>query len=120
MKEKYGAQIAEDVTQYLKGTGLLNDDAFARERARHLAVNRVRGNRAIEADLLRKGIDRTLIFEAIQAAREELSEAAAIRTLLEKRKPSLSSTKRAWREKTGRYLLSKGFPAGVICEILNE
>jgi len=117
---KHSGEIAAEVIRQLQDEGFLNDEAFARERARQLAVGRLEGNRAIEADLLRKGIDRSIITGAIQAAREELSEPEAIRKLLLKREhPSLPQD-RSWMQKTGRYLLSKGFSTGLIFEVLNE
>ena len=116
----HGGKIAAEVIRQLHADGLLNDEAFARERARQLAIGRLEGNRAIEVDLLRKGIDRSMIVGAIQAAREELSEPEAIRKLLTKRGQTPTSPDRFWMQKTGRYLLSKGFSTGLIFEVLNE
>ncbi|MCU0581307.1 MAG: RecX family transcriptional regulator [Syntrophales bacterium] len=116
----HGGEITAEVIRQLQDEGFLNDEAFARERARQLAVSRLEGNRAIEADLFRKGIDRPMITGAIHAAREELSEPEAIRKLLAKRGQPPAPPDRSWTQKTGRYLLSKGFSAGLIFEVLNE
>lgn len=120
LTQNHGGEIADKVMRQLQDEGFLNDEAFARERARQLTVSRLEGNRAIEADLLRKGIDRSLIAGAIQAARNELTEPEAIRKLLTKRGYPPSSPDRSWTQKTGRYLLSKGFSTGLIFEILSE
>ena len=120
LTEKHGGKVAEDVTRQMKEEGFQNDETFARDRARQLALNHLEGNRAIEVDLGRKGIDRSVITGAIQAVREEFSEPEAIRKLIEKRGPPSAPSDRSWKEKTGRYLLSKGFPTGLIFEILNE
>jgi len=116
----HGGTIADELIRQLREEGFLNDEAFARERARYLAVSRLEGNRAIEADLLRKGIDRSMITGAIQAAREELSEPEAIRRLLKKRGQPPVPSDRFRTQKTGRYLLSKGFSTGLIFDVLNE
>ena len=121
LSKNHGRDVADDVIRQLQEAGYLNDETFARERARQLAVGHLKGNRAIEADLLRKGIDRAVIAGAIQVAREELSEPEAIRKLLKRKRDGLSSPPdHPWREKTKRYLLSKGFPMGLIFEMLNE
>ena len=121
LSENHGRNVVDDVIGQLKEGGYLHDGNFARERARRLAVGQMKGNRAIEADLLQKGVDRTVIAEAIRAVREELSEPDAVRKLLEKKRSGLSSPPDLpRREKMKRYLLSKGFPAGLIFEILNE
>jgi len=111
LSENHGRNVVDDVIGQLKEGGYLHDGNFARERARRLAVGQMKGNRAIEADLLQKGVDRTVIAEAIRAVREELSEPEAIRKLLKRKRDGLSSPPdHPWREKTKRYLLSKGFP----------
>jgi len=119
LSENHGPDVIDHVIRQLQEQGYLNDEDFARERARRLAMDHLKGDRAIEADLLRKGVERTVIAGAIQAAREELSDPEAIRKLIEKRR-SGSVPDRLRRDKMGRYLLSKGFPAGLIFEILNE
>jgi regulatory protein len=120
LTENHGGKVAEEVTRQLKEEGFLNDKDFARDRVRQLAVNKLEGNRAITADLSRKGIDQTIIDGAIETVREELSEPEAIRKLLEKRGRPAEPPDRSWKEKTGRYLQSKGFPTGLIFEILNK
>jgi regulatory protein len=120
LTENHGGKTAEDVIQQLKEGGFLHDETFARDRARQLAVNKLEGNRSIADDLRRKGIDQNIIDGAIEAVREELSEPEAIRMLLKKRGLPAALPDRSWKEKTGRYLQSKGFPTGLIFEILNK
>lgn len=120
LTENHGGNVAADVTRQLQEEGFLNDETFARDRSRQLAINKLEGNRAIADDLRRKGLDQDIINRAIEAVREELSEPEAIRMLLQKRGCPEGSPDRAWKEKTGRYLMSKGFPTGLIFQILNE
>ncbi len=51
--------------------GYLDDEAFAVNRARHLAVNRLYGDRKIEEQLREKGIAREAAKAAIREVREE-------------------------------------------------
>jgi regulatory protein len=120
LTENHGGEVAADVTRQLKEEGFLHDETFARDRVRQLAVNKLEGNRAIADDLRRKGIDQNIIDGAIEVVREELSEPEAIRMLLQKRGLPAALPDRSWKEKTGRYLQSKGFPTGLIFEILNK
>lgn len=121
LARNHGARVTDDVIRQFKEEGLLDDNNYARERARQLAVNHLEGDLAIEADLRKRGIERAGAAEAIAAAREELSEAEAIRKLIAKKQATLTAPPdRIWKGKTGRYLMSKGFPAGLILELLNE
>ena len=116
----YNRDITDMVIQKCKDDGYLNDPAFALERARHLALYRLQGNHAIATDLFSKGLDQHTITKAIQTIRRELSESEAIKKLIEK-KQKISSLS-DWHEKgkMGRYLLSKGFAAELIFEILKQ
>jgi regulatory protein len=121
LEDRHGTAVAEEVIRQFNDEGLIDDVAFARERAWQLAVSRLAGNRVIEADLGKRGIDRSVAAQAIAAVREELSEGDALHRLLEKKKAALSGGHdRSWRDKTGRYLLAKGFPANLIYEILKD
>lgn len=120
LTENHGGEVAAEVTRQMKEEGFLHDETFARDRARQLAVNKLEGNRAIAADLSRKGLDQTIIDGVIATVRGELSEPEAIRRILEKRGRPAAPSDRSWKEKTGRYLQSKGFPTGLIYEILNK
>lgn len=121
LAQKHGPRIAEEVIRQFRTEGFVDDNAFARERARQLAVNHLAGNRAIETDLLQKGIERSIAAAAIATAREELSEADAVKILIEKKRPrQMSLPDRKWKERTARFLMARGFPTGLIYEGLND
>ena len=118
--QNYNRDITDHVIQKCKDDGYLNDKEFALARSRQLALHRLQGNRSIETDLSGKGLDRTAITTAIQIIRRELSESEAIKKLIAKRQGNRLFSERHEKEKMGRYLLSKGFTAELIFEILNQ
>ena len=100
--------------------GYLNDAAFARQRARALAVGRLAGDRRIALDLRERGIDPELSARAIAEVRGELGEEEAARRLIRKRtggRPVVALDDRE-KARVARGLMGKGFPAGLILKIL--
>jgi regulatory protein len=89
------AAIAESV-DLLRRAGLVDDERFARNRARALA-ERGYGDAAIEHDLDRQGVNGDLIRAALEELPAELERA---RTLV---------GRRGVGARTARYLASKGF-----------
>lgn len=78
----YGGDVIDGVIDRLRKQGYLNDESFALQWARHLAVNKRLGNFRIEASLREKGVDRALAARAISEARQELAEDEAIRKII--------------------------------------
>ena len=57
LREKgFDESVVEAVASRLRELNYLNDESFAREWARNLAVNKLFGNRRIEASLMEKGV----------------------------------------------------------------
>jgi regulatory protein len=117
----YCRDVVEAAAARFRELGYLNDEAVARQWARSLAVNRLWGNRRIELNLREKGVARELIAEAISLAREEISERAAIVQLLGKKGKGVKILTEDRREKRRlmQSLMGKGFPPGLIFEILS-
>ena len=101
--------------------GYLDDEKYARQRARDLAVNRLYGDRRIGADLRGKGIPEALLREAIAEAREELGAGEAIRRLLAKQgdAPDAALDRRR-KERLIRGLMVRGFSRGQIFSVLKD
>ncbi len=117
----FSGTVAEAVVARFKDLGYLDDAAFAKQRARSLAVNRLWGNRRIEATLRGKGLPRELIGEALTLAREEITEREAIMQLLHSKGRGQGIVPDDKREKRRliQSLMGKGFPPGLIFEILS-
>jgi regulatory protein len=112
----FGEAIIVGVIEKCRQLGYLNDAAYARQRARELAVNRLLGDRRIAADLGERGIDDELIREAISEARGEFSEEAAVEKFLGRKLRGAQDAAMDERLKARliRGLLGRGFPAGLI------
>jgi len=98
----------------------LDDTAFAREWARHLAVNRHYGSRRIESSLLEKGIPREVISETLAALREERPERDVLKAFIAKKLKGrrIGELDRKEKRRLAQSLMGKGFPAGLIFEVL--
>lgn len=117
----FDESVVGGVAARLRELKFLDDEAFARQWARNLAVNRLLGNRRIDASLREKGIPRELIEQVIAEVREELSEQKALVLLLRKRKDKIA-TKMGGREKSrlARSLIGKGFSPDLVFDILRS
>ena len=120
LKERgFDESVVGTVTARLLELKYLDDESFARQWARNLAVNRLLGNRRIEASLREKGIQRALIEQVMTEVREEFSEREAIRALIRK-KERKSTITMDYKEKgrTARSLMGKGFPPDLIFDMI--
>ena len=117
----FGSSVVETVGARLKELGYLNDLSYAGQWARTLAVNRLWGNHRIEMRLKGKGLSRELIQEAIAWAREEITEREAIVKLLGNKGKGQGIAPKDNKEKGRliRSLMGKGFPPGLIFEVLS-
>ena len=117
----FDGEIVDLVIGEFYGLKYLDDQSFARQWARNLAVNRLLGNRRIETSLREKGISADAAREALAAVREEISEGEAVRLIVRKktkgRKPATSNHKE--KRRLAHSLMGKGFPPGLIFEILS-
>ncbi len=118
----FAAPVVEQVVQRCRDLGYLNDGAFARQRARVLAISRLEGDRRIALDLRERGIDEELCRRVIAEVREELDEKQAAERLLRKKirgRPVAALTERE-KARLARGLMGKGFPTGLILKTLKK
>ena len=119
-RKGYDESVVEAVTERFQELGYLNDADIAGQLARTLAISRLWGDRRIAISLKTKGFDRELIEAALARARQELTERAAVRQLLEKKGKGRLAVPENDREKRRllQSLMGKGFPSGLIFEVL--
>lgn len=117
----FGNPIVEAVAARFKELGYLNDASYALQWARTLAVNKLWGNRRIETSLKGKGLSRELTQEAITLAREEITEREAVIKLLghKGKRQSIAPKDNKEKRRLMQSLMGKGFPPGLIFEILS-
>ncbi len=122
LKEKgFDESVVEEVAARLRELNYLDDESFARQWAWNLAVNKLFGNRRIEASLLEKGIPQPLIRQVLTEVRKELTEREAA-VLLIRKKVDNGAANMDDREKRrlAQRLLGKGFPPRLVFDILNR
>jgi regulatory protein len=102
--------VVERVLGRCRELGYLNDEVFARQRARLLAVGRLAGDRRIAFDLREKGIDAGLSARVI-----------AERLLRRKtRGRPVAALDNREKARLARGLLGKGFPTGLVLKTLKK
>ncbi|MBN1548830.1 MAG: regulatory protein RecX [Syntrophaceae bacterium] len=121
LEKGYDAAVVRDVIARLRDLKYLDDESFAREWARNLAVNRLFGNRRIETSLREKGLPRELIEQVITEVRQELSEKKALMALVRKKENKIS-VKMGKKEKNrlAQSLIGKGFSPDLVFDILRS
>jgi regulatory protein len=98
----------------LERVGLVDDERFAREVARHHARGRLSGNRAIRSALRQKGVDGQAVEEALREAGSEEDRAKELATARIRRMTAIGP-EAASRRLYG-LLLRRGFSPGVAHE----
>jgi regulatory protein len=118
----FAAPVVEQVVRRCRELGYLDDEAFARQRARALAIGRLAGDRRIAFDLRERGIDAELSARVIAEVRGELGEEEAAKRLLRKKTRGRPVAALNEREKArlARGLMGRGFPAGLILKTLKR
>ena len=123
LREKgYSETVVGGVTARLRAMGYLDDGNFARQWARHLAVNCLYGDIRIETELREKGITRDLTRMAINRARKEMTERQAVRKLLRKYRGEQGGQETDTKEQNRiiQRLVGKGFPHGLIFSMVKH
>lgn len=122
LKEKgFDESVVEEVAARLRELNYLDDESFARQWARNLAVNKLFGDRRIEASLMEKGIPQPLIRQVVTEVREELTEQKAVILLI--RKKVVNGARKIddrERRRLAQSLMGRGFSPGLVFDILNR
>ena len=121
LKKEYPAELIAEVIAECEGHGFINDELFAEQYCEELKYRKY-GVRKIEMYLYKKGLDRDLIqrtveeFDSIEEQYERATEA------LKKKMKALAREKDPWkkREKSYRFLVSRGFPTTVVSKVIEE
>lgn len=114
--------VIKEALEKLHELKYLNDDSFACQWARNLAVNKLCGNRKIITSLKEKGIAAHLIDKALEEVRREIPEEEAVSLLIKKKITGKNINLQNIKEKKKIFqnLLAKGFPAGLILNKLGK
>lgn len=118
----FPAPVVDRVIRRCQELGYQDDETFARQRARLLAVGRLAGDRRIAFDLRERGVDAGLSARVIAEVRSELDEEAAATRLLRRKLRGRPVSAMDERQKAGlaRSLMGKGFAAGLVLRMLKK
>jgi regulatory protein len=118
----FSTTVVGEVLRRCRELGYLNDEAFAKQRARVLAISRLAGDRRIALDLRERGIDAGIAARVIAEVRGELGEEEAAKRLFRKKirgRPVAALNDRE-KARLARGLMGKGFPTGLILKTLKK
>jgi regulatory protein len=121
-EKKFDGPVVDRVIARLYELTYLDDEAFARQWARHLAVDKLSGNRRIEMSLQEKGVGRDVCELVLAEIRQEAPEKEAIRQLIRKKLKGARLQKQDGREKRrlAQHLMGRGFAPDLIFEMIRE
>ena len=117
---RYPETVIEEALSYVESFGYVNDDAFARSYVEDQLGKR--SIRRIEEDLARKGIDRSVIEDAINRVQERdgaPDETEMIRELLQKKHYDPENSDYKEKSKIQAFLYRKGFSPESIRRAMN-
>ncbi|PAP77529.1 regulatory protein RecX [Rubrivirga marina] len=111
LRKGYAETIVEDTVAHLEGLGLVDDAAYARAFVRDRFNGRGYGPARLRQDLMRKGVGRRVIDEALAELTEAEDLGAEAREQAAKKWRLLSSEEdvRKRKKKTMEYLVRRGF-----------
>lgn len=116
------AEVVERALARLERLGLLDDAAVARAEAAS-RFKRGEGSGRVRQALMRKGVDRVAVDEALRevAGEEEIDEAALCRATAEKRLRALRSyAPEVQRRRLTGFLLRRGFAGNVVSDVVRR
>jgi regulatory protein len=108
----------DKVIEKLRTSHYLDDEAFARNWALARAQNNGYGPKRIDQELRSKGIDQSLIREAMRETFDQVDEAERAKRLLAKRFKSEDLTEPKALRRAAVYLQRRGYGGKVIFDLL--
>jgi len=116
-KKGYDPEVIEQVVNRLNELNYLNDESFAQYWVEQRDTFKPRSHMALRQELMQKGIDRSIIDEALIAS----DETASARTVAEKKARQLARyPEDEFKKKLGQFLQRRGFHYALIKEIMDE
>jgi regulatory protein len=121
-QEEISEVVIENVIQRLKVKNLINDEQFAKAWMEARQKSKLKGKRAIAAELYQKGIDREIVNELLSnESTEQNSEENLAEQALEKKMRSLKNLpEMELKRKALEFLMRKGFDYSVAKETVEK
>jgi len=116
MRIGFDNSLVDEVIDELIADKTLDDERFARAFVNDYTRLKPKGNRFILSELIRKGVDREIITNLLDAR----DEGELIRIYIEKKTSNLDMKNPKERQKLVRRLLTRGFTPSIVYEIIKE
>lgn len=71
LNKTYGEEVAEEAAEYVRSLGYINDEEYAPKLAEYLIKRKKFGRRRARQEMLRRGLERELVEETLQAVPDE-------------------------------------------------
>ncbi|OMD34747.1 regulatory protein RecX [Paenibacillus odorifer] len=117
-QKEIGETIIAEVVQRLQEERLLDDPLYAKQWAEQRIANQRKGKMWIRQELREKGIDKTLISEALENITPEQELESALETG-RKKWNLIRGEASDKRRKTGSFLMRRGFSGDMVRQVIN-
>ncbi len=117
----YIDEIIQDVIATMERYGYVNDEVYAEEWVKSRMKSKPKGKIALRQELARKGIDKSIIEDALGQAFDESTEADMALVLAQRKISSYSKDDpAAARRKLQSFLLRRGFGYGIVKDAVEQ
>ena len=116
-KAGFEEEEVRDAIAYVESFGYLDDKKYALHYINFYRQSR--SDKRLEFDLIKKGIDKSVISQAFEEAGEQ-DQKPLFRELLRKKMAHMKGDPEENRQKLAASMLRKGFRMGEILTVLNE
>lgn len=117
-QKEIGETIIAEVVQRLQQERFLDDPLYAKQWAEQRIMNQRKGKMWIRQELREKGIDKSLISEALENISTEQELESALQTG-RKKWNLIRGDVNDKRRKTGAFLMRRGFPGDMVRQVIH-
>ena len=120
-EKEFPPETIDDTVEFLRGYGMIDDEAFARAFVNDQLLRRPIGRRRLEQELRTKGIAKDAAGEMVSAMLGDDEEFANALAAAEKKLPTGRGDDPTKRERSmANFLASRGFAWGTITRVLSQ
>jgi regulatory protein len=117
----YTDEVIQDIITTLERYGYLNDRTYAEEWIRSRMASKPKGKMALRQELARKGVEKSIIEDALSEAFDESQEKGMALDLARQRAPLYSSDDPAVaKRKLQGFLLRRGFDFETVKDVIER
>ena len=120
-KKKFSENAVDETLIFLENNEYINDERFAMQFGRSRIVNKKIGRLRLGLELGDKGLERQIIEETLSSLYEEYDEKKIALSCAKKKLATYEpSNSERDRRRIANFLGRKGFPSGIIYEVVTQ